>query len=183
MATLATVKHEIEHVFDTTPERLWSVFFFDDDYVRGLFARMRLKIVGRELQHEGEGETLIVRRKLLFAAEREPPAALRRLVGGATTVKETGEFNAALRRYSVTIELPVIGPLVEFGGDYTWETLPSGQVRRSWRGRCDARIPLVGGKVEAYLLGEIERSLAENAAYTRQYLREHPQGDQTAAKA
>lgn len=177
------MKHEIEHVFETTPERLWHVFFFDEDYARGLYARMRLKLVARELQHEGEGETLIVRRKLTIAAERELPGVLRRIVGDANTLRETGEFNAALRRYSVDIELPVIGALVDYGGDYTWETLPSGQVRRVWHGRCDARIPLVGARVEQYLLGEVEKSLAENAAYTRQYLREHPPGDHTAAKA
>lgn len=177
------VKQTIEHVFDTTPERLWDVFFFDEEYARGLYARMKLRVVAREIQHEGRGETLIVRRKLTIAAERELPGALKRLLGDATTVRETGEFNAALRRYSVKIELPVIGALVDLGGDYGWETLPSGQVRRIWNGRCDARIPLVGGKAEGYLLGEIERSLAENVAYTRQYLREHPPGDQTAAKA
>lgn len=172
--TLAAVKHTIEHVFDTSPERLWEVFFFDETYGRGLYERLRLRVARSELQREGEGEALIVRRKLHLNPERELPATLRRLLQGTSTVKETGEFNAALGRYSVTIELPVIGNLVDYGGEYTWETLPSGQVRRIWRGRCDARIPLVGGRLEAYLLGEIEKSLAENFAYTREYLRAHP---------
>ncbi len=52
--------------------------------------------------------------------------------------------------------------------------MPSGQLRRVWRGHCDARIPLVGGKLKAYLLGEIEKSMAENFAYTRDYLSAHP---------
>ncbi|MCY1006312.1 DUF2505 domain-containing protein [Nannocystis pusilla] len=167
------MRHTIEHVFDTSPERLWEVFFFDEDYARGLYERMRLTVVRRDLQREGEGPSLIVRRKLL-AADRELPGALKRLFQGTSTVTEVGEFNAALRRYSVTIQVPVIGNLVDYGGEYTWETLPSGQLRRVWRGHCDARIPLVGGKLEAYLLGEIEKSMAENFAYTREWLKAHP---------
>jgi hypothetical protein len=168
------VRHTIEHVFDTSPERLWEVFFFDEAYGQGLYDRLRLKVARRELHHEGQGATLIVRRKLELVPDRELPGALKRLFQGASTVKETGEFNAALGRYSVTIEVPVIGHLVDYGGDYTWDTLPSGQVRRIWRGHCEARIPLVGGKLEAFLLGEIEKSMAENFAFTRDYLRAHP---------
>ncbi|PCC66880.1 Protein of unknown function [Nannocystis exedens] len=168
------MRHTIEHVFDTSPERLWEVFFFDEDYARGLYERMRLTVVRRDLQREGEGPNLIVRRKLQLAADRELPGALKRLFQGTSTVTEIGEFNAALRRYSVTIQVPVIGNLVDYGGEYTWDILPSGQLRRVWKGHCDARIPLVGGKLEAYLLGEIEKSMAENFAYTRDWLKAHP---------
>lgn len=168
------MRHTIEHVFDTSPERLWEVFFFDEDYAKGLYERVRLKVAKRELHREGEGPSLIVRRKLQLVADRELPGALKRLFQGTSTVTETGEFNAALRRYSVTIQVPVIGNLVDYGGEYTWDTLPSGQLRRVWRGHCDARIPLVGGKLEAYLLGEIEKSMADNYAFTREYLRAHP---------
>ncbi|HEY8379450.1 MAG TPA: hypothetical protein VIK91_23320, partial [Nannocystis sp.] len=95
------MKHTLEHVLDTSPERLWEVFFFDEAYARGLYERLRLRVVRRELQYEGAGPTLIVRRKLQLASERELPAVLRRLVGEARTVQESGEFSAALRRYSV----------------------------------------------------------------------------------
>ena len=182
-AYTAGVRHTIEHVFDTSPERLWEVFFFDEAYARGLYERLRLRALRRDLQHEGAGETLIVRRRLVIQPERELPPALARLFAGASNVREIGEFNAAHRRYSVRIELPVIGALVDYGGDYTWDTLPSGQVRRLWSGRCEARIPLIGARVEAYLLGELERSLSEGALYTRQYLRDNPTAAQAAAKA
>lgn len=185
------MRHTIEHVFDTSPERLWEVFFFDEAYARGLYERLRLRVERRDLQHEGSGDTLIVRRKLVIVPERELPPALRRLMAGAasygvtraTAVTETSEFNAALRRYSVRIDLPMIGAMVDYGGDYTWESLPSGQLRRVWTGRCEARIPLVSAKIEQFLLGEVERSLADGAVYTRQYLREHASTGQTAAKA
>ena len=177
------MRQTIEHVFDTSPARLWEVFFFDEAYARGLNERLRLRVERRELQHEGSGDTLIVRRKLQFVPDRELPPVLKRLFSGASSVKETGEFNAALRRYSVKIELPMIAAMVDYGGDYTWDTLPSGQVRRLWSGRCEARIPLIGARVEAYLLGELERSLSEGALYTRQYLRDNPTAAQAAAKA
>lgn len=180
------MRHTIEHVFDTSAGHLWEVFFFDEAFARGLYERMRLRVAHRELQREGAGDTLIVRRKLQIVPTRALPAALRLVFGEAPTIRETGEFSAALRRYSIKFDLPVISSRVDYGGEYTWETLPSGQVQRVWKGRCEARLPLVGATIEAFLLGETEQALGESYAYTRQYLRERAgeaAADHTAAKA
>lgn len=166
----------IEHLFEVSAERLWQVFFFDDDYCRALGERLRVRFGASELHHEGSGPTLIVRRRMHITPQRALPAPFVRLLGGGSgTVLETGDFSAAHRRYSLKIELPTLAGRVDCGGEYTWDTLPSGDLRRVWKGRCEARIPVVGATLERYLLGEIESSLAETYAFTRRWLREHPE--------
>jgi hypothetical protein len=168
------MKHAVEHVFDATAERLWQVFFFDEAFVAGLYARLRVRPLAQELQYEGEGPSLIVRRRMRLAPTRELPPALRGLLRGPVVVGETGEFSAERRRYGVKIELPGAGGLISVGGDYTWETLPSGQLRRIWHGRCEARVPVLGARIERWLLAELEANLAEAYVFTCRWLREHP---------
>ena len=169
------MNHTIEHVFDVSAERLWDVYFFDEAFGRALQERLRLRFSGMELQHEGAGPSLIVRRRLQMTARRELPGLLHRMLGDSVTLWETGDFNAERRRYSVKIEPAVRGARIECSGEYTWDTLPGGQLRRVWEGRCEARIPLVGARIERHLLDEIEASLAELYAFTRRWLREHPE--------
>jgi hypothetical protein len=164
----------IEHLFDVSPERLWQVYFFDRDHERGLCERLRLRVVDRELQYEGVGPTLFIRRRMRLLPERAPPALFGRLLGAGRVVTETGDFSAAHRRYSLEFALPLLAGKVRCDGEYTWDTLPSGGTRRVWRGRCEARVPLVGPALERYLLAEIEASLEDSYAFTRRWLRDHP---------
>ncbi|MBK7823923.1 DUF2505 family protein [Nannocystis sp.] len=165
--------HTIEHRFEVPADRLWQVFFFDDAYGDALAERLRLRVSESELQHEGAGPTLLVRRRRSLTPTRVLPAPLDRLMGAQRKITESGDFSAQRRRYTVTLELPAIGPRVRCDGEYTWETLADGGLRRVWQGRCEARIPVLGPTIERYLLGEIAANLAESHAFTCQWLREH----------
>lgn len=166
--------HTIEHVFEVSAERLWQTVFFDDEHARGLAARLRVRIDDSELHHEGAGPTLVVRRRVRLTPAREVPTPLALLIGGGKQVIESGDFSAERRRYTVKIEIPVRRGAIACTGEYTWDTLPGGELRRVWQGRCEVTIPFVGAAVERYLLAEIENALAETYAFTRRWLREHP---------
>lgn len=171
------MKHEIQHVFAATAERLWDTYFFDEAFNEGLHERLGLRLEECSLQHEGAGPTLVVRRRLRYTARRmlpRLPAALRRLLGPGTSIVETGDYCARRRRFSVRLELPGILQIVDCGGEYTWETLPDGHLLRIWRGRCESRLPVVGGRLARYMLGEIEAGLAESHLFLSRWLREHP---------
>ena len=178
------MKHAVEHVFETTAERLWDTFFFDDAFNDGLHDRLGLRLEDRSLQFEGAGPTLVVHRRLRYTARRmlpRLPAGLSRMLGRGTPIIETGEFSAARRRFSVQLELPGLLRIVDCGGEYTWEALPDGGVRRMWHGRCVSRLPMVGGRLARYLLGEIESGLAGGHVFLSRWLREHPQAAVLAA--
>ena len=167
--------HTIEHRFEVPAERLWQVFFFDDAFGQALAERLRLRVSDSELQHEGAGPTLLVHRRRSLTPTRVLPAAIDRLIGAQRTIVESGDFSAQHRRYSVKLELPRIGGRVRCDGEYTWDALPEGGLRRVWQGRCEARIPVVGPAIERYLLAEIANSMAETHAFTSRWLREHAQ--------
>jgi len=165
--------HTIEHRFEVPAERLWRVFFFDDEFGRALAERLRVRVSDNELQHEGAGPTLLVYRRRSLTPTRELPAALDRLIGKHRTIVESGDFSAQHRRYSVKLELPRIGSRVRCEGEYTWDALPGGGLRRVWQGRCEARIPVFGPAIERYVLAEVANSLAETYTFTGRWLREH----------
>lgn len=170
------MKHAAQHVFEATPERLWDTYFFDEAFNKGLHDRLGLRLDERSLQFEGAGPTLVVHRRLRYTVRRvlpQLPAALQRVIGERTSVVETGEFCARRRRFSLRFDLPRI-LRVECGGEFDWEPLEGGGVRRVWHGRCESRLPVVGGRVARYLLGEIESGLAEGQVFLARWLRERP---------
>lgn len=171
------MKHEIQQVFATTAERLWDTYFFDEAFNEGLHERLGLRLDERSLQHEGAGPTLVVRRRLRYTARRmlpRLPAPLRRVLGQGTSIVETGDFCARRRRFSLRFELPGILQIVDCGGEFTWESLPGGDLRRSWTGRCESRLPVLGTRLARYMLGEMEGGLAESHLFLSRWIREHP---------
>ena len=73
------------------------------------------------------------------------------------------------------MELPVIGARVDLGGRYTWQPLDGGErMRRVYQGWCDAGIPVVGGKVEKFLLQETQESFDQVFDFTTRFLAERP---------
>ncbi len=175
------MRSALEQVFDVPAERLWALYFFDEAHGRALSEHLGLRVLDDQLQHEGAGPRLIVRRQLRLVSQRELPAVLRRLAGGDLVMQETGEFNAERRRYSVKIDLPLVGGLVECGSDYTWDSLPGGQLRRLWDGWCTAKIPLIGERLERAILGELEATITRSHAFTSRWLHDHPEAPRAGA--
>lgn len=170
-----SMRSSLEQVFDVPAERLWALYFFDDAHGRALSEHLGLRVLDDQLQHEGVGPRLIVRRRMRVVSQRQLPAVLRRLVGGDLVMQETGEFNAERRRYSVEIELPLVGNLVACGSEFRWDDLPDGQLRRTWEGWCTAKIPLIGRQVERAIIGELAATIARSHAFTSRWLRERPE--------
>lgn len=166
-------KLKVQQDFEADPRRFWRVTLLDSDYLEGLYEHLSLKIEDLELFHEGSGDDLVVRRTLRYVAERQKPGVLDKLMRGANLVTEHADFDARAGRLISTVELPVIGSRVDFGGRYTWQPLDGG-IRRVYQGWCDAGIPLVGRKVEQFLLQETRDSFDQVYDFTSRFLADHP---------
>ena len=176
-----SMRSSLEQVFDVPAERLWALYFFVQAHGRALSEHLGLRVLDDQLQHEGIGPRLIVRRQLQVVSQRELPPVLRRLVGGDLVMLERGEFNAERRRYSVQIELPLVGSVIACGNEFTWDDRPDGSVRRAWEGWCTAKVPLLGGPIERAILAELATTLVRSHAFTSRWLREHPEARAGAA--
>lgn len=168
------MEQRIEHIFETTPARFWNTFLLDEAFRKAVYAHMNLKIARLELQHDGDGDALSVQRTIEIVPERNAPAFLQKLLAGASLVKEVGIYDAQKQEMTVSIELPVIGKRVEFGGRYTWEVLGENRFKRIWVGYCNARIPLLGKKLESYLLDEVQQTLDQVHGFISEWLAQHP---------
>ncbi|MCC6748137.1 MAG: DUF2505 family protein [Deltaproteobacteria bacterium] len=168
------MEHRIEHLFDVPEDRLWQVFLFDEEYNDGLYRHLKLKVEGRQLEREGEGESLVVRRTVEMVPDRQIPSVLKAIIRGATLVREEGHFKARERRFEIALVVPIFGNRVDYGGCFLWEPVEGGRkTRRIWEGYCRARIPLAGGALERYLLGEMERGLALACEFATGYFATH----------
>ncbi len=168
--------HTIEHIYDVDPERLWALYFFDTDFERSLHERLGVSVVTTALQHEGAGSRLIVRRHRRLVPRRVLPSWLRRLglVRGREGILEVGEFSGQQQRFHLRFDVAGWGRRIDLAGDFSWTSLPDGRTLRVWRGRCDVRLPWLGPRIEAYLLGQVEQALTELDVWTRRWLRERP---------
>jgi hypothetical protein len=164
------MENRLEHDFDSAAEAFWKMFLLDEAFEKALYQHLRLEVVHKTLTYEGEGTNLLVRREMHLNPERDIPVALAKLLRGATLVKERGEFDAAAGHFDIDVELPVIGRFVNFTGRYTWTPTGENAFRRTWEGKCRARVPLVGRQVERYLLNEVEASLTKAYQFTQSWL-------------
>ena len=164
------MQHEIEHLYeDLTAERYWRAFLLEDSYREQWYGQLKLGIDWIDVNVQGSWPDLRIERRLHVVPDRDLPRPLKKLLRGAALVKEHGVLDVSAGTFTVNIILPVIGRLIDFYGTYRWEQLPSGTLRRTWHCRCDAKIPIVGTRIEKYLLDEMTSSQAQALAFNKRY--------------
>jgi len=160
--------------FDTSVERYWQVFFDDDAYNAELFKRLKVGREVLEVKREGEGEGLVIRRKLRLSPEREVPALVKKFVKGAVTYTEENVFTARSNSMEVITIPGFMADALTTRGTYRVQSLGPNKVRRTWEGFIDCKIPLLGGKVERHIVEEVTQSYRDTTDFTRKWLAEHP---------
>ena len=69
-----------------------------------------------------------------------------------------------------TVTIPSFGAdRIDNHGTYSIKPLGDDKCVRVWEGSCSCKIPLVGGKVEQWLVGEIKESYRKATDFTRAY--------------
>ena len=99
-----------------------------------------------------------------------------RMIRGATRVIEHSHYSAAARQCTITLDLPVVGKRVDVLHRYEWVDFEDGSgTRISWRAHCRARVPLLGKRIERFVLGELESGVRDVSAYANRWLAEQTQ--------
>ncbi len=166
------MKYTISDDFETSAEHYWEVFF-DDAYNEALFRHLR---IGRKLlsfDRQGEGDSLVIRRRQILTPEREAPKIFKRLIKGAISYTENNVFTARDDRIEVETIPGFAADKLTTRGVYRLETLGPERVRRIFEGECTCRIPLVGSKVEQAIVDEVRSSYADTTTFTREWLKTH----------
>jgi hypothetical protein len=166
------MEYRIEDTFDVSAADYWEIFF-SDEYNAALWPA--LDIVRDQLKFEkrGEGSDLVIIREQKLLPKREVPKVLQKLVKGAITYVEKNEYRAA-DSVMKTKTIPSFGAdRIDNHGLYRVEPRGDSKCARIWEGHCSCRIPLLGGRVESFLVGEIKESYRKATEFTRRYHKEN----------
>ena len=167
------MRYTISDDFDTSLEHYWQVFW-DDAYNLELYKRLRVGREVLEVKQEGEGEALIIRRKVKLSPQREVPALVAKFVKGAITYTEQGVFTARTNTLEIVTIPGFMADQLTTRGTYRVQSLGPAKVRRTWDGEISCKVPLLGGKVEKHIIEEVTVSYRDTTDFTRAWLRDHP---------
>jgi hypothetical protein len=167
------MKYTIEDTFDVSAGRYWEVFF-SDDYNAALWPTLNVQHELLELDRQGEGADLVIRRRSRLTPQREVPGFLQRLIKGAISYTEENHFVARENKMDTKTISSFMADKIDNHGVYRLEELGPDKVKRVWEGVCECRVALVGGRVEKFLVDEIRESYRKATEFTRKWHAEHP---------
>jgi len=167
------MKYTITDDFDTSIQHYWDVYF-DDAYNAELYKRLRIGREVLEVRKEGEGDGLVVRRKVRLTPQREVPGILSKFVKGALMYTEDNVFTARTNTLDVVTTPGFMADSLITRGTYRVQALSPTKVRRTWQGEVTCKIPLLGGKVERHIVDEVTAGYRDTTEFTRKWLLDHP---------
>lgn len=167
------MEYTIEDTFDVSRDRYWEVFF-SDEYNAALWPHLDIEREVTKFDKRGEGDDLVIEREARLTPHREVPKALQKLISGTISYVEKNDFRARDNAMH-TVTIPSFAAdRIDNHGTYTLVELGPDKCKRVWKGVCKCKIPLVGGRVEDYLVQQVRESYAKATEFTRRWLAEHP---------
>lgn len=155
------------HEFDTDPERFWKVFFHEPYNVE-MYDRIGVK-ERRMLERREEGDT--IRWKVRIMPKRDLPGFVQKIVGGDLGYVEISTWSRKDNKIDVRVEPTLMKEKTKIHGIYTLTPIGPGRVRRVFEGDLSVSIPLVGGKIEGFIISDMEKSYQVAAQVTAEWLR------------
>jgi hypothetical protein len=172
-ATGSRMQYVIENTFDVSAKRYWEVFF-SEDYAAGLFPHLEIDWKLLKFEKQGEGDDLVIIREAELTPHRQPPKVLQKLITTKIKYVESNVYTASKSEMTTKITPNFGADRVSNGGVYKVEPLGPDKCKRVWEGVCTCKIPLIGGRIEDYLVGEVKESYRGATTFTRKWLAEHP---------
>lgn len=165
--------YRIEDEFAVTAPRYWEAFF-SDDYNKALFESLDIGWELLTLERKGEGDDLVIERRQRLTPRREVPGFLSKFVADKIAYTEHNIFTAKNNHMKTVTTPSFLADKIKTEGLYRLEPVGDSKVLRVWEGLAIAKIPLLGGRVEKYLVEEIRESYRRATAFTRGWHAEHP---------
>ena len=167
------MEYRIEDEFDVSADRYWEAFF-SPEYNEAMWKALDIEYKLLELEREGEGSSLVIRRKQQLTPRRDVPAIVSKFVKGAITYREENVYVAAKSAMKTVTISNILPDKIENTGLYRVQAIGPNKCKRIWDGICNCKVALIGGKVEKMLVGEVKESYRRATEFTRKWHAEHP---------
>jgi hypothetical protein len=159
------MKLQIEHTFGVTPAE-YAAFYFDEGFSEDLCAAVKL---GRTLLRLDRTPTRLIRH-VRCEPVREVPAPLAKLMDGHRFhYVEELDFDLETLRGRWRVVPSLIPDKVDASGTHDFEDA-GGKTRRVVRGEVKVSVFGIGGLVERFVIGEVQKSYDDAAAFTQTFL-------------
>lgn len=149
-----------------TTDFYWRAFF-DDDCAReqyDLIGVRHFEVVDRR----DDGATLT--RSVRVVPKRDFPLFFRKVFGASLGFVETTTFHRE-RGFAETSVIPdMMASRTHVSGSHRVRTLPSGDLVRSFEGKVGVSVPLVGKRIERFVLDDIEKSYGQSTEVTQVWM-------------
>jgi hypothetical protein len=160
----------IVHEVECPLSRYWDIFF-DEAYNQALYARIGVK--ERRWLEMKDGPT--TRSWVLrIIPQRDLPEFVKKIVKGDLGYVETSTLDKATNAIDCHIEPTLLKDKTKIHAIYKIEEIAPGRLRRSFAGDITVGIPLVGRKIEQFIISDIDRSYELTARFTSEWARSHP---------
>lgn len=154
------------HVFAGRADDYWWAFF-DEECTRRQYDAVGVRAF--EVLERTETDAELVRVVRVTPA-RELPGFIRKLTGASLSYTETSRLDRAAQIATTEVVPATLSGRIEMGGTHRLEAVDADRFRRVFEGRIDARVPLVGRRIEAAVLADMEASYAAGARLTQSFL-------------
>ncbi len=153
------------HDFDVEPAGFWAMFF-SEAFENELFRGLKMK-TWKVLERREDGG------KLHRTVKLEPDMAVPSWA--TSVVKETGYteidvFYRAESKMDVKIDPAVMRDRFQLQGVFAVTPLGPGRCRREFAGEIKVSVPLLGGRIEKFMVDQIRDGYDQAARITRDYL-------------
>ena len=165
------MKLHIENVFDATPQELWDLFNskeFEDRLEETSGVRMTT------LEENIEGD--VEERRIECKSKKELPGFMAKVLGAKhLTYTQINKLDRSKDKLWWQVIPMAMSDKVTAEGT-TVVTAEGDQSRRVVSGEISVRIPLIGGRIEKVILGEVEASYQRAAELAESLIAEQKKG-------
>lgn len=165
------MKYVIEDEFDISAPRYWEMFF-SDAYNDALWPVLQVDWEIKRFDKKGGGDELVIDREAELTPHRQPPKALQKLINTTIRYVEVNRYTAAKSEMTTNITPNFMADRITNKGLYRIVALGDDRCKRVWEGLCEAKIPLLGGRVEDFLVGEVKQTYGTATDFTRKWISE-----------
>lgn len=158
-------RFQIVHEFDGTAADFWSLFF-RNDYNRALYGAVDVELEVIEDERDEER----IARTVRYRSKKQPPALMKPFLPDGLGYVERATFDCATERFEHAIEPSTMADRTEIRGAITVETVAPRRIRRTYAGTVSIRIPVLGARLEAGTIEQMQKTNDTAAAVTAAWL-------------
>ncbi len=158
------------HDLNADPARFWEVFF-DEPYNQAVYKHVGVKErVYLDKQEDGELRTWVLR----VMPERDLPEFAKKILKGDLGYVEHARMIKSANRIECRIEPTIFKDKTKISAVYSVASTGPGKSTRVFEGDVEVSIPLVGRKVEEFIISDMAKAYQTIADFTNEWLAKHP---------